>query len=113
MYRTYTSFELLQKICTNADKKALDELLAQRRIYFYENRRLLFSEYLWKLKENYRRRNISINNVDEFSDSIYDLTLAKFVNFPVLKSATNRREKAMLSALKHAGLTAAIIIYPY
>ena len=98
----HPSLELTRRISFESDKKALDELLESRKLFVYGSERVLLAEFLWKLKEGYQKRLGSKRTVDEIVESVYDLTLAKFINLPLKRPASGKQENHESLQMKHA-----------
>jgi hypothetical protein len=87
-YSTASSRDLIRRVVEDSDRKSLNELLENRRLFFSNGRQLLLSEFLWRLRESLRKKAGSKTTVDEVIDSTYDLTLSKFSNLPGTESET-------------------------
>ena len=100
--KQHPSLELLRKISLESDRLALNELLERRKLFVYGTERMLLAEFLWKMKEGYQKRLGSKRTVDEIVESVYDLTLAKFIILPLRKPASKKQEKTESPLMKHA-----------
>lgn len=87
-----SSLEILSAIVASADRHALHEMLARRRLFYDRGRRLLLPEFLWQLRENLRKKTSSKTTVDQVADDTYDLTLSKFSNLPGTESEIQSRD---------------------
>jgi hypothetical protein len=65
---------------------------------------MLLADFLWKLKEGYQKKLGSKRTVDEIVESVYDLTLAKFINLPLKKQESRKQEKSDPTMMKHANV---------
>lgn len=78
-----SSFKLIDCIVNLSDFKALHELLINRKLFYYKNKQLVLSEFVWQLREKLSKNPGSKKLViDEIVDETYDLTLSKFINLP-------------------------------
>lgn len=88
MKKTPLSFlstvDLIQRIVNHSNKKALNHLLSERKLFSYRGEKLLLSEYLYTLRKNNFAPYIVIadneDRIDEKIDITYDRTLMKFSN---------------------------------
>ncbi len=77
-----STLKLIERIVVKSDSKALNHLLAQRKLLKINKKRFLISDYLWYLKQNnfypFVRVSETEKNLAEKIDSVYDRTLQKF-----------------------------------
>lgn len=81
-----STVSLVRRIVENADQDALAVLHDTRTVFCYMEKRFRFVEFLDILKEKRRNdlaRSGSLIDVDYVVERAYDLTVAKFQNFPV------------------------------
>lgn len=92
-YRQLTLLQLTERIVLYSDKKALEELHNNRKLFRYKNnKQLVMADYLVCLKErDISRRWCGRNEVA--LENAYDLTLDKFSNLPIKKAHTQRSLK--------------------
>lgn len=79
-YSQKTLTELFSLIDQKSDRSALDEVLSHRKMFTYEDRKLLFSDFLGAVRKEYLRKQ---KQDYEITDCAYDKTLDKFANLPV------------------------------
>lgn len=90
--RYISTFDLIELIVSKSDRDALNELLANRRLFPFNKRHLLLSEFLWLLKEGLYKKHSSKSDVDDLVDFAYDLTLKKYSNLPSLNIIDKNRD---------------------
>ncbi len=91
-----STVSLVERIVENADEDALAVLHDTRTVFCYMGKRLRFVEFLNILKEKKRNdliRSGSLIDVDYVVERVYDLTVAKFQNFPVKDQKKKDRKK--------------------
>lgn len=86
-YKAYlrkSTVELVQLIAGESDRTALRVLLDTRRLFSLKNKTpLLLPEFLMKLKDSLAVIEGKYDiKASDFAECVYDLTLAKFSNFP-------------------------------
>ncbi len=96
--------EILRMIAYKGDSSALNELLKSRKLFVYEGRQLLLTEFLWQMREKYQMRLGSKKTVDEIIDCIYDLSLAKFANIPPGGASSLLEPQGQTIEVKHSGV---------
>ena len=79
-YSQKTLTELFSLIVQKSERSALDEVLSHRKVFTYEDRSLLFSDFLGAIRKEYLRKQ---KQNYEIIDCTYDKTLDKFTNLPV------------------------------
>lgn len=78
--RYISTAKLIEQVVSESDRSALNELLKNRRLFFFNKNRLLLSEFLWLLRNRLFRK--SGQTSDDLADYSYDLALEKFSNLP-------------------------------
>ena len=87
--------ELVRLIIEDSDRLALSVLLDTRRLFHLKDEPpLLLPEFLMKLRDRLAPPVNPAIYRDEFEDCVYDLTLAKFSNFPDSSSSDGYSLKA-------------------
>ncbi|NOR14336.1 MAG: hypothetical protein GQ544_01390 [Candidatus Aminicenantes bacterium] len=87
--------ELVRRIVEDSDRLALSVLLDTRRLFRLKDESpLLLPEFLMKLRDRLAPPVNPALTWDEFADCVYDLTLAKFSNFPDSSSSDDYSLKA-------------------
>jgi len=79
-----STVKLVRRIVENSDRLALEILLETRKLFLLrDNPPLLLPEFLLKLRNRLAPPdNITNNKKMLFADCVYDLTMAKYSNFP-------------------------------
>ena len=79
-----STIEIVDRIARNSDNEALNYLLTERKLFWYNAERLLFPEYLLKLRlNNFKPFINNFYGEKDFEaklDMVYDRTLKKFTN---------------------------------
>lgn len=87
--------ELIWRIVEDSDRLALSVLLDTRRLFrLMGEPPLLITEFLVKLREKLLQQRHWEKNIHELADCVYDLTIAKYSNFPNPSSSDNYSLKA-------------------
>ena len=87
--------EIVRLIIEDSDRLALKVLLDTRRLFRLKDEPpLLLPEFLFKLREKLLQQRHWEKNIHKFADCVYDLTLAKFSNFPDSSSTDGYSLKA-------------------
>ena len=91
-YSLMSSLKLIEGIVILSDSNLLTELLKNRKLLFYGNKRILISDLISQLRErlatNPKYKKLVI---DEILDETYNLTISKFINLPI--NIANTTEK--------------------
>ncbi len=81
-YSKLPTAELIKRIASYADERALSELLSQRKLLWLEGAWNLLPEFLWKLRQKKFRPYMSTRGSNDASDEkvdlVYDRMLQKF-----------------------------------
>lgn len=97
-YLRKSTVELVQLIVEESDRTALRVLLDSRRLFRLNNEApLLLPEFLMKLKDNLAATEGKYDiKAYDFAECVYDLTLARFSNFPDNpKKSSNSKMKSI------------------
>ena len=91
LYREST-IALIRRIVENEDREALGVLINTRKLFCLKSQKLLLlPDFLLILRDNLARQNGHTNNMCDLADCCYDLTLAKYFNFP---NQPNKKSKS-------------------
>jgi hypothetical protein len=82
LYREST-ITLIQRIVEDADREALGVLINTRKLFRYKSQNpLLLPDFLLILRDKLAMQNGYTNDTCDLADCCYELTLAKYLNFP-------------------------------
>ena len=107
-YRSLSLFDLISEIVENNDLQALSEFHNNRRIFSYNNTRLVLVEFLNELRESVIRGGSSSRNTLDVADRSFDLTLAKFSNLPLPPNPAHSIKKNNSDELTRRGPNACL-----
>ena len=90
LYREST-IALVRRIVENADREALGVLINTRKLFRLKNHgSLLLPAFLLILRDNLALQNGHTKDMCDLADCCYDLTLAKYFNFPNRPNKTSK-----------------------
>jgi len=81
--RFESTAKLIKSIVNDSNREALNELLENRKLFYYKKKWILLSEFIWRLREKLAQKPGSSRPViNDIIDETYELTITKFSNLP-------------------------------
>jgi len=103
-YRSLPLIDLIREIADKGDIGALHEFHNNRQVFSYNNGPpMVLVEFLIELRESVLRGGSTSSNAFEAADKAYDLTLAKFNNYPSISKPAHSINKKNGEKLKQEG----------